>query len=318
MITRMITPVRGALCALAIASVLFAAAAGPAFALEIVPVAENVWAIPGELGQRSAANLGNNATFGVVLTADGVVLIDAGGTAKGAQTIEQAIRTVTDRPVVAVINTGGQDHRWLGNSYWKAKGARIIASAKAVDDQRARFDMQWTGLQALAGESALSGTTPVYATETFQDRLDLDIGGTRFELRHPGRAHTPGDAFVWLPDKRIVFAGDIVFMDRMLGILPAPLSRVNDWIAAFDAMAALQPAIVVPGHGRAGPLSRAVAETRDYLAFLRDSVRKIVKAGGSMTDAARIDQAQFLHLTGSGQLAGRNAQAVFEELEFED
>jgi glyoxylase-like metal-dependent hydrolase (beta-lactamase superfamily II) len=295
---------------------LFVIGLRSAFGLDVVPVAENVWAVVGDLGQRSPANLGNNATFGVVLTADGVVLIDSGGTKKGAEAIEQVIRTVTGKPVVAVINTGGQDHRWLGNGYWRGKGARIVASAATVADQRERFDMQWAGLLTLVGGDGLSGTTPVHAQETFQDRVELVIGGTRFVLRHAGPAHTAGDAYVWLPTSRIVFAGDIVFADRMLGILPT--SRVIDWITAFDAVADLKPAIIVPGHGRPATLARAVAETRDYLVHLRDSVRKVVKSGGTMTDAARIDQSKFNHLAGSNELAGRNAQAVFEQLEFEN
>jgi len=89
-------------------------------------------------------------------------------------------------------------------------------------------------------------------------------------------------------------------------------------IAAFDAMAALEPTIVIPGLGRPAPLKGAVAETRDYLAYLRDTVRKVVKAGGTMTDAAGVDQTRFLSLIGSDQLAGRNAQAMFEELEFDE
>lgn len=304
--------------AVVIAMCLLVATVSSVSALEVIVVTENVWAIVGDLGQRSPSNLGNNATFGAVLTADGVVLIDAGGSAKGAEAIEQSLRTVTDRPVVAVINTGGQDHRWLGNSYWKAKGARIIAAEKAVADQRDRFDMQWAGLLALVGKNGLAGTVSAYAVETFRDHLELEIGGTRFEISHPGRAHTPGDAFVWLAEKRVVFAGDIVFTDRMLGILPAPISHVGDWIAAFDAIAALEPTIVIPGHGRPAPLTQAIVEARNYLAHLRDTVRKIVKGGGTMTDAVRVDQTRFSYLAGSDQLAGRNAQAVFEELEFED
>ncbi len=91
---------------------------------------------------------------------------------------------------------------------------------------------------------------------------------------------------------------------RMLGILPAPISHVGDWM------------IVVPWHGRPSSLPRAVAETRDYLA--RDTVRKLAKAGGTITDATRLDQRRCLGLMGSDQLAGRNAQAVFQELEFDE
>ena len=286
-------------------------------ALETVKVEDNIYALAGELGQRSPANLANNATFGVVVTSAGVVLIDAGGTAKGAAAIESAIAGITNKKVVAVINTGGQDHRWLGNAYWKAKGARLITSKAAATDQKARFDMQWMMLQQLVGKENLAGTEPRYAQETFDKTHDIAIGGIRFQLRHTGRAHTPGDLFVWLPQQRIVFAGDIVFMDRMLGILPAPLSGSADWIKSFDAMAALNPKIVIPGHGKPGTLAKARAQTRDYLAALRKGVRAVLDRNGDMNAAAKIDQSVFAALVGADQLVGRNAQAVFAEMEFE-
>lgn len=287
-------------------------------ALETVKVSDAVFAFVGDVGQRSKANLGSNATFGAVITGDGVVLIDAGATEKGATIIDAALRKLTDRPVVAVINTGGQDHRWLGNSYWKAKGARIISSVAAVADQRARFDMQWMGLTQLVGAEGIEGTEPVYATETFETRHDLLIGGVKMQLIHPGRAHTPGDLIVWLPDQRAAFAGDIVFTERMLGVLPSPISTSGDWIKAFDALAALDPRIVIPGHGRPTSLDQARKDTRDYLAHLRASVQAVLDRKADMIEAGKIDQSAFGHLPWADQLAGRNAQAVFAEMEFED
>jgi glyoxylase-like metal-dependent hydrolase (beta-lactamase superfamily II) len=298
-------------------AMLLAMVSTPANALDTVKVADNVYALVGELGQRSPTNLGNNATFGLIVTSDGAVLIDAGATMRGAAVIEAAIAKITDRKVIVVINTGGQDHRWLANSFWVAKGARLIASKAAVDDQKARIDMQWMGLEQLVGKDGLAGTVARYADETFETARDVTIGGVKISLRHAGRAHTPGDLFVWLPDQEIVFAGDIVFHDRMLGILPAPLSTSADWIKAYDAMAALQPKIVVPGHGRPAGLEQSMADTRDYLAALRDGVKGVLDRKGDMTAAAKIDQSRFSRLTGADQLAGRNAQAVFAEMEFD-
>jgi glyoxylase-like metal-dependent hydrolase (beta-lactamase superfamily II) len=296
---------------------VLSAAVSPAAALEPIRVGEQVWAIVGDLGQRSPANLANNATFGVIITGDGVVLVDPGGTAKGGAAIDAALRTISNLPVIAVVNTGGQDHRWLGNSYWKGKGARLISSKAAVADQKARFDMQWMGLRELAGEAALEGTAPVFADETFDDALDLVIGGIKLQLRHPGRAHTPGDLFVMLPEQGVIFAGDIVYVDRMLAVLPAPLSGSADWLKAFDALAGHKPKIVVPGHGRPTTLDGAIAGTRDYLVFLRKSVKDILSRNGSMIDAGMIDQTRFASQSGADQLMGRNAQAVFAEMEFE-
>lgn len=301
----------------ALAILLLTVCVSPTSALEPIKVSDQVWAIVGDLGQRSPSNLANNATFGVILTGDGVVLVDPGGTAKGAAAIHAVLRNISDRPVLAVINTGGQDHRWLGNSYWKAKGARLISSMSAVADQKARFDIQWMGLRELAGEAALEGTAPVFADETFDTSLDLVIGGIKLQLRHSGRAHTPGDLFVLLPEQGIILAGDIVYVDRMLAILPAPLSSSADWLKAFDAMAELKPQVIVPGHGRPTTLAGAFAGTRDYLAFLRKSVKEILDRNGSMIEAGRIDQTRFASQTGADQLMGRNAQAVFAEMEFE-
>lgn len=299
--------------ALALA-LLLAGAPVQAADLDVVEVAPRVYALVGDLGQRSPENLGNNATFGAVATDAGIVLIDPGGSRAGAQRIEEALRQVSEQPVVLVINTGGQDHRWLGNGWFKAQGARVIASAAAVADQKARSDQQFEVARGLVGE-AFAGTAAVHADDTFVDGKTLEIGGVRFEVRHAGPAHTPGDAFVWLPDTGVVFTGDIVYMDRLLGVMP--FSSSKGWIAAFDAVAALSPGIVVPGHGRPGDLAKARAETGDYLAHLRREIAALVQAGGDMQAAAGIDQGRFLHLGSARELAGRNAQQVFAEMEFE-
>jgi glyoxylase-like metal-dependent hydrolase (beta-lactamase superfamily II) len=283
--------------------------------LEVQPVTEGVYAIVGEMDQRSPENLANNATFGLVVTAAGLVLVDPGGTRAGAERIHEAIRTVSDRPVALVINTGGQDHRWLGNGYWKAQGARIVASEAAVADQRARARDQINALWQLVGEAGLRGTEPLHADETFGEALDLELGGVRFELRHAGPAHTPGDSFVWLPDRGVVFTGDIVYVERMLGV--GAQSHSGRWLESFEALAALQPAHVVPGHGHATDLARARADTYDYLRFLRAAVRELLDAGGGMEEVGGIDQSRFDYLAVSDQIAGRNAQQVYAELEFE-
>lgn len=287
----------------------------PAAALEVQKITEDVYALVGELGQRSPENLGNNATFGVIVTKEGVVLVDPGGSREGARSIEAAIRTVTDKPVVLVINTGGQDHRWLGNGYFKAKGARIVASTAAVADQRARARDQLIMLDNLVGAKGMAGTTPVYADETFEERKELTIGGTNLVLRHAGPAHTPGDTFVWLPAKKVVFTGDIVYVERMLGV--GAESKSGTWVKVFEEVAALEPKHVVPGHGRATTLERARADTYDYLVALRAGVKEHIDQGGGIEEIGKIDQSRFKYLQVYEELKGRNAQQVYQEMEWD-
>jgi glyoxylase-like metal-dependent hydrolase (beta-lactamase superfamily II) len=284
-------------------------------ALKLQKVADNVYAIVGELGNRTPENLGNNATFGLVVTSEGAVLIDSGGTYKGAKEIHHLIKSVTDKPITTVINTGGQDHRWLGNGYFKDQGAKLIASKKSVEDQKARTQDQFIMLGNLVGDEGIKGTDAVYAEQTFDDKLVFELGGVKFEISHTGQAHTPGDSFVWLPQQKVMFTGDIVYTQRMLGV--GSQSNSKSWINVYISMAAYKPKHIVPGHGQATDLASADADTYDYLVFLRESVSAFIESGGDITEIGSIDQSKFSHLLNYKNLAGRNAQQVFTELEWE-
>ncbi|MEP1030291.1 MAG: MBL fold metallo-hydrolase, partial [Alphaproteobacteria bacterium] len=189
-----------------------------------------------------------------------------------------------------------------------------IASAAAVADHTSRGSLQLTALQQFLGPE-LAGTEPVYADVTFRDRHVLEVGGLRFEIVHPGPAHTPGDSFVWLPRKNTVFTGDIVYVERLLGVLE--YSSIKAWPAAFETVAALKPAHVVPGHGGPTTLARATADTYDYVMNLRARMAAHIKAGGDIIGSVNVDQSAFARLEQFDSLARRNAQTAFQQMEWE-
>ena len=283
--------------------------------LKLEKVTVNTWAIVGPQVNRNPQNLGNNATFGFVVASAGVVLVDSGGSYKGANEIHHLIKSVTDKPVRYVINSGGQDHRWFGNSYFSKLGATIISSEAAHKDQQARLNNQWTIMQTLIGKDNLAGTVEKFADITFKDKYILKLGGTRLELYYKGQAHTPGDIFIWLPKEKVMFAGDIVFTGRMLGI--GEQSNSKSWIQVFDAMAAFKPEYIVPGHGSVCSLQRAKKDTRDYIDFLRKAIAAFIKSGGGDYEISRINQSRFHYLKNYDTLHGRNALKVYTELEWE-
>ena len=283
--------------------------------LEVQMVTDNVYAIVGDINQRSPENLGNNATFGFIVTKAGVVLIDSGGSYKGAQRIHQAIKTITDKPVVSVINTGGQDQRWLGNGFFKLQGARIIAAKAVVLDQQKRVNDQLSSLDRLVGKKGMEGTHASYADETFDTSLDLTIGGVQLQLHNPSVAHTPGDTYVWLPKQKIVFSGDIVYVERLLAV--SSVSKSNGWIQSFQTMAALQPTFVIPGHGHVTDLKQASADTHDYLVMLRQGVTDLMESDLGLESVSQIDQSKFSYLKFFDDLKGSNASAVYREMEWE-
>lgn len=282
--------------------------------LEVQQVTAQVWAIVGPTEQRNSDNLANNATFGLIETGEGAVLVDPGGSAKGAEALHAIVQGLTDQPVKYVINTGGQDHRWLGNGYWQARGAQVIASEAAVADQKARGSMQISALSQMLG-GALEGTEPSFADIIFETDYQLDLGGMRFDIMHRGAAHTLGDSFVWLAAQDVMFTGDIVYVDRMLGIGPA--GDTASWLEVFDAMAGFDAGHIVPGHGGATDMAQARAETRDYLAHLRHAIGQIIETGGSIDAGTHIDQSQFSHLAVFDQIARKNAQNLYMQMEWE-
>ncbi len=300
--------------ALVAAVVLVAPTFAVADVLKVQPVANEVWAIVGPLEQRSPENLGNNATFGLVVTETGAVLIDAGGSWRGAEALHDAIRSVTRQPVTHVINTGGQDHRWLGNSYWQAQGATVIASNAAVEDQQVRASLQMTGLTQLIGD-ALERTEPGFADVTFSETYTLQLGGLSLEIVHSGPAHTPGDSFVWVSDRDTVFTGDIVYVERILGV--GDQSSITHWPDAYLAVEETGAAHVVPGHGGPTTLERARADTYNYLMNLRAQIGALLDDGGDILAAPQVDQSAFSYLEQFDSLAGRNAQTAFQQMEWE-
>lgn len=175
-------------------------------------VVDNVYAIVGPLGQRSAENDGLNANFGFVVTPQGVILIDSGASLLGAKKIEGAIARVTKQPVRWVVNTGSQDHRWPGNDYFAAKGAEVIAMSRTAATQAEYAGLHMAGMTRFLGKR-MQGTQPLPAPKTLAgDSATLERGGETLELTYT-HTHFPGDAWVWLPKQRVVFSGDLVYAD---------------------------------------------------------------------------------------------------------
>jgi glyoxylase-like metal-dependent hydrolase (beta-lactamase superfamily II) len=249
---------------------LAAATSAAADVLTVQHVGGPAYAIIGPTSGRTYDNYGLNANFGFVVTKDGVVLIDSGASDAGARLIEQAVATVTDQAITHVLNTGSQDHRWLGNGYFAAKGARIVALQRTVTTQQ-QFGAQHLQQLApelkerVAGTKAVSAAAPVAA-----DATTLTIGGVELQLRWLGDAHFAGDAVVWLPQESVLYSGDLVYVDRLLGVLP--WSDLVAWRDTFHQLEQLQPRHIVPGHGSVCDLAQAQRETGAYLDWLAQEV----------------------------------------------
>lgn len=284
--------------------------------LRFVPVRDGIHALIGDLDARSAANDALNANFGLVVTAEGALLIDSGASRIGAARLHEAIRRVTGQPVRWVVNTGGQDHRWLGNGYFRELGAQIIAHRAAVADMRARARGQLAALAPVLGER-LAGTEAVFPDQVLSGADNaITVGGVRIEFMHRGGGHTPGDMLVWLPASRVLFAGDTVYVDRMLGLNEVSNSRA--WLHSFEQIEALQPAVIVPGHGGVTDLPTARGHTGDLLRSLRRHARLMIDQGTDLATAVRsFDGSAFTHLRHADVWLPQLVNRTYLEMELE-
>lgn len=291
-----------------------AQAAEAVFTPKAEQVTGNVYAIVGPLGQRSKANAGLNANYGFVVGATGVILIDSGASAYSAAQLEAAVRVVTDKPVKWVLNTGSQDHRWLGNGYFSSRGAEIHALSGTVRTQKDSATQQIASLKRFVGEQ-MEGTQPVVASVVHpapEQQLTLD--GIRIQWIETG-AHYPGDTMIHLPEVGVAFTGDLVYVDRILGVLP--MSSVRNGQKAFQRLESLKPSRVAPGHGRVTDLAQARRETGDYYDFLVSQVGEAAQnmepIGATLDRYSKVPA--FEHLQNYGELHRANMNRAFVDFE---
>jgi glyoxylase-like metal-dependent hydrolase (beta-lactamase superfamily II) len=283
--------------------------------LKVEALGDGIFALIGPTGGRLHENYGLNANYAVIDTPDGAILIDSGASGAAAKLLESEARKLTGKAVKWVINTGVQDHRWLGNGYFAAQGAQIIALQRTTTTQTRLGKGQ---IESLARElkEQMDGTVPAPAAQPLAGEAQtLTLGGRTLELRYFADAHFAGDAVVWLPKEKILFSGDHIYVDRLLGILPE--SNAETWLQAFRQAIALQPARIVPGHGRVCDVAQAQRESGDYLAFVVGGTKKFAEdmAGVDTAVGAMKNAPAFSHLRNFDDLHRGNVNRTYLRLE---
>lgn len=297
----------------AIAGLVSTSVLAAPIAVKFDKVADNVYAFVGPTDDRTLDNLGLNSNHGLVVTDKGAILIDSGASYTAAKQLEAAAAKVTKQPIVAVINTGSQDHRWLGNGYFAGKGAEIIALQRTVDTQKKLAKGQIESLTKTLGDQ-MKGTEAVNAAKPIAaDEHKVNIGGTEFVLRYFADAHFSGDITVYLPKTKVLFTGDHTYVDRILGVLPGH-SNPKTWRTAIHEMMKAYPdANVVPGHGKVCDMTLVAKEPAAYLDYLNDVVGKAAEnmEGIDSVSAKAKDLPQFKHLANYDSLHPKNVNSTF-------
>ncbi|MBT3196052.1 MAG: MBL fold metallo-hydrolase, partial [Candidatus Ruthia sp.] len=253
-------------------------------------VAPGVYSAIGATQPYTYENSNHNNNLSFIVTTDGVLVFNAGGSYLVAKAMHEEIKKVTDQPVKYVVLENSQGHAILGSSYWKEQGAIIIAHVEADKEIRHRGEDIYARTLRVQKEK-ITGTKIVFPDLTFKEKMPILMGDTKIELMHIGASHSPDDIQLWMPEQKLLISGDTAFNERMLPIFPH--TNAAAWIETWDKIEALEPALIIPGHGEPTDLATITKFTKDYLVYMRSEVEKVIEDDGGLYEAYGIDQSMY-------------------------
>ena len=224
---------------------------------------------------------------GVIIGDNSVMVIEAQATPRLARKVIEAIRSVTDKPISHLVLTHYHAVRVLGASAFAAPQVIMSDAARAMVVERGQedWDSEFARFPRLfQGHEDIPGLT--FPTTTFSDAMTVYLGNRRVDILHLGRAHTAGDAVVWVPDQEVMFTGDIV---EYHSACYCGDGHFDDWGETLGNIASFDPASIAPGRGDAlvgRPLvAEALQKTGDFVESTYRPVAKVAARGGSLKEA---------------------------------
>ena len=227
-----------------------------------------------------------NSTSSIILTAEGVVIVDTGQTPIDSREVMDAVRKLTQLPVRVVINTEVHPDHTMGNFVFSPP-ALVISAEGASEAMRKAYDPQRAS--ALANESAdmretLQGYRLVTPHIEYQDKSTLRVGERTFVLLHFKNVHSEADTAVWLPNERVLFAASVAIPNSINNL--RPFVSIPAMLAAISTMKSLNPEVVVPGHGSFGT-TKIFDDSQRYYELLLERVGTLVREGKSLDQIKR-------------------------------
>lgn len=269
-----------ALAAGALACSLGVWAADYDYRLQPEPIASDTYVLSGHNEDFSRQNGGNIANTAFIVTEDGVVVIDTGPSRRYGLQQRAAIAAVTDRPVVAVLNTHHHPDHFFGNQAYA--GLPVYALGETIEHMQAEMAGFADNLYRLSG-FWMQGTDPAAAGQAVPAE-PLRFG--RHTLRLFSMAgHTSGDLAIFDEHTGVLFTGDLVFNARAP---TTPHADLEAWLVALDELQRVPFRLLVPGHGAVSADDAPIEQTRSYLRWLGAELERAAGAGVDMAEALLI------------------------------
>lgn len=306
--------IAGGLCLCCLPALARARAAGSApLPVATEEVAPGIHVRVGAHEDASAGNRDAIANVGFVVGRDAVLVVDPGGCLADGEDLRAAIRAVTDLPITHVAMTHVHPDHVFGAGAFLADEPVFVGHARlpAALARSGRYYQE--RLDEILGPGRAGPV--VGPTMTVDDMAEIDLGARVVTLAAHGLAHTDNDMSLLDRETGTLFAGDLVFVERV----PSLDGGLRGWLAELARLKALPAARVVPGHGPAAlPWPAAAADLERYLTVLLQETRGAIAANiGIETAAETVAAAERDRWTLFDAYNGRNVTKAYKELEWE-
>src|SRR6266446_521902 len=203
-----------------------------------------------------------------------VMLVDAQLTKTSAEKVLQEIRE-TKKPLSIIYITHEHADHFLGLEVFKQAypGVRVIANSAVVERIKKIYPEKIEKWRKILGSGA---TSHAVAIDKF-DANFIELGGSRIEIIKNVRGDTDENTMLWIPEQRLLIAGDVVFNNMHVYTAETDSGARGEWLNTLKRVRALEPSVVIPGHGKVGALldaSTAVDFTERYLVVFEEELKR--------------------------------------------
>jgi cyclase len=228
---------------------------------------------------RAAKPADSNAA--IILTSEGVVLIDSGHNPPDSHSILKAVKQLTSQPIRFLINTEPHGDHTTGHFVFSPP-AIIIAHEGATDSMKKAYNPKRN--EKLMSEypdmrESFKGFKMITPHIEYRQKMTLNVGERTLELYYLKNVHSEADTAIWLPKERVLFSAAVAGIKRFSNLRPFVV--IEDMLSAMKIMKSLNPEIVVPGHGAPGT-TKIFDDSVEYYTLLLERVGKMVKEGKSL------------------------------------
>ncbi|MGC9081151.1 MBL fold metallo-hydrolase [Sulfurihydrogenibium sp.] len=252
------------------------------FAMELKEFHKNMYMVRGVDGLPSLENKGFMSNAYAILTKEGWVVIDSLSTPELSKEFYKELMKVKKAPVKYLIITHYHPDHWYGASTFKEAGATVIAhknlnefykspeSKMVLEESNKRFGELYKSVKLIPADIEIT------------DKKEIQVGEYKISIISMTPAHTNNDIVVFIPDEKVLFAGDLVYINRIPFVGDRGASSKN-WIKVLKEMENLNPKIILGGHNE--PMDQsAIKFTYEYLQYTRDTVKKLKEEGKSIDE----------------------------------